>query len=279
MKSIIEVVENQAVNLESPPEVRILYSSFLNRQVKLELIDFKANSFSGKRGLLLLNDGQDLEKMRILKTTEQLSLSGTIIPTTVVCITAGERKSEYGVAGEPDYLGRGAKAGLYNNFIIHELMPFINSFTGTYFPPETTAFAGCSLGGLSALDIVISNPGYFGMAGVFSGSLWWRSKSYQDGYTDIDRIIHNKVNQTTLKNHFRCWLMAGTYDENTDRNRSGVVDAVEDTLDMFELLSEKMNDPSKNLHLRIINEGSHSTETWANHFPDFLHHCFGKHLY
>lgn len=279
MKSIIEVVENQALNLETAPNIRTLYSSFLKRPVKLELIDFKINSFSGKRGLLLLNDGQDLEKMRISKSVEHLSLKGTIIPTTVVSITAGERKNEYGVAGEPDYLGRGAKAGLYNNFIIHELLPYINSITGTYFPPETTAFAGCSLGGLSALDIVISNPNHFGMAGIFSGSLWWRRKSYLEGYTDIDRIIHDKVNQTILKDHFRCWLMAGTYDENNDRNRSGVADAVEDTLDMYELLSEKMNDPSKNLHLRIINEGGHNTETWANHFPDFLHHCFGKHLY
>ena len=73
--------------------------------------------------------------------------------------------------------------------------------------------------------------------------------------------------------------MDGTYDENNDRNRSGVADAVEDTLDMYELLSGKMKDPSKNLHLQIINEGAHNTETWADHFPDFLHHCFGKHLY
>ncbi len=279
MKSIIEVVENQALNLESPPEIRTLYSAFLKRPVKLEVIDFKINSISGKQGLLLLNDGQDLEKMRISKSVEHLTLTGAIIPTTIVSITAGERKSEYGVADEPDYLGRGAKAGLYNNFIINELMPYINSLTGKYFSPDSTAFAGCSLGGLSALDIVVSNPNHFGMAGVFSGSLWWRRKSYLEGYTDIDRIIHHKVNLTTLKDHFRCWLMAGTYDENNDRNRSGVADAVEDTLDMYELLAEKMKDPSKNLHLRIIEEGSHDTETWANHFPDFLHHCFGKHLY
>ncbi len=279
MKKIVEVAENQTVKLESPLEIRSIYSSFLKRPVKLELIGNEINSFSGKRGLLLLNDGQDLKKMRISESIEQLLCTDSIIPTTVVSITAGERRNEYGVAEEPDYLGRGAKAGLYNNFIIHELMPYINSVTGIYFPPETTAFAGCSLGGLSALDIVISNPNHFGMAGVFSGSLWWRSKSYQEGYTDNDRIIHNKVNQTILKDHFRCWLMAGTYDENNDRNRSGVNDAVEDTLDMYELLSGKMNDPSKNLHLRIVNEGNHDTETWANHFPDFLHHSFGKHLY
>lgn len=279
MKSIIEVVENQAVNFQSPPKIRTLYSSFLKRPVKLEVIDYKINNISGEKGLLFLNDGQDLEKMRICKSVEHLSLLGAIIPTTIVSIMAGERKSEYGVAGEPDYLGRGSKAGLYNDFIIHELMPYINAITGVHFPAETTAFAGCSLGGLSALDIVISNPNHFGMAGVFSGSLWWRRRSYLEGYTDTDRIIHDKVNQTTLKDHFRCWLMAGTCDERNDRNRSGVADAVEDTLDMYELLSGKMKDPSKNLHLRIINEGGHNTETWADHFPDFIHHCFGKHLY
>lgn len=69
--------------------------------------------------------------------------------------------------------------------------------------------------------------------------------------------------------------MAGTNDELNDRNSSGVIDAVEDTLDLYELLSNKMKRASQNLFLKIVNGGHHHPGTWANHFPEFLQTTFG----
>ncbi len=276
MKRKIEVADYQRVEKSITRQIFSIYSGFLKRVVQVQLLAYEDGRKNEPKGLLLLNDGQDLEKLELEQTLHQISTSGKTIPFIIVAISAGERKSEYGVSGTPDYLGRGAKAHLYQDFIIHEMMPWIQAKTGHFFSPELTAFAGCSLGGLSALDVAISNPGYFGMAGVFSGSIWWRSKAYEEGYTDNDRIILNKLKEVHLSDYFRCWLMAGTNDEKNDRNRSGIIDAVEDTLDLYELLNNKMRSPSNNLTLRIINGGYHHPSTWANQFPDFLYTAFRK---
>lgn len=252
-----------------------LYSSFLKRMVAVEVINTGSIDQKQHKGLLLLNDGQLSGALRIQQTINKLHKSGHIMPVQVVAIHAGERQSEYGVSGTKDYMGRGNKAMLYENFIIRELLPWLNAASDNNYAPMHTAFAGFSLGGLSAIDIVAANPAWFSTAGVFSGSLWWRSKSYEDGYTDCDRIIFSKLSKSKLSNHFRCYLMAGTNDERNDRNGNGIIDAVDDTLDLFDLLSMKITAPEKNLHLSIVEGGRHEPATWSLQLPEFLIHAFG----
>ena len=110
-----------------------------------------------------------------------------------------ERRMEYGVAGKPDYKGRGAKAGLYTSFIFEELLPFLRKRYAVTSVQEK-AFAGFSLGGLSAMDIVWNHPGEFHKTGIFSGSFWWRSIDQTDkGYDDEKhRIMHQLVREGKL---------------------------------------------------------------------------------
>lgn len=253
-----------------------LNSFFLRRNVEVEIISTGAVDQKEHRGLLLLNDGQLAGELHIQETLLELYKSGQIIPTEVVAIHAGERQSEYGVSGTEDYLGRGNKARLYEYFVIGELLPWLNAVTDKKYSPDHTAFAGFSLGGLSAIDIASSNPLWFSTAGVFSGSLWWRSRSYEEGYTDSDRIIFNKISKSASLEDFRCYLMAGTNDERNDRNENGIIDAVDDTLDLFDLLSIKINKPAKNLLLSIVEGGKHDPATWSLQFPEFLLHAFGR---
>jgi enterochelin esterase-like enzyme len=241
----------------------------------MEVIHTEAIHRKDHKGLLLLNDGQLSGALQIEQTINELYKSGYIVPVEVVAIHAGDRQSEYGVSGTKDYLGRGEKASHYENFIIRELLPWLNDGNVNNYSPEQTAFAGCSLGGLSAIDIVTSNPTSFSTAGVFSGSLWWRQKSYEEGYTDDDRILFSKINRSGLADHFRCYLMAGTNDERNDRNGNGIIDAVDDTLDLFDLLSTRIKQPDQNLFLNIVNGGRHDPATWSKQFPKFLVHAFG----
>lgn len=63
--------------------------------------------------------------------------------------------------------------------------------------------AGFSLGGLSALDLVWNHANEFSKVGIFSASLWWRRKSYEDGYDDEkDRLMHLQINKGT----YHPWL-------------------------------------------------------------------------
>ena len=147
--------------------------------------------------LLLINDGQNMEELGLTAILDDLISRGQIEPLVCVAIHTGkERKIEYGTAKCADYLGRGAKAALYTQFIFEELLPFIHS---TYNIPsfKEKSFAGFSLGGLSALDIVWNHPDEFSKAGVFSGSFWWRTRGLDARWF------------TTQHGHrFREWLSA-----------------------------------------------------------------------
>jgi enterochelin esterase-like enzyme len=76
--------------------------------------------------ILLINDGQDMERMGFEGILNNLYDKRSISPVLCVAIHAGlERKMEYGTASEPDFKGRGAKAAAYSRFILEELLPLV----------------------------------------------------------------------------------------------------------------------------------------------------------
>jgi len=226
--------------------------------------------------LLLLNDGQEIEALQIKQTLQNLYDNNSISPLVIVAIHAGdERLQEYGVAERPDFKNRGAKAGLYAQFIITELLPAINELLPEH-KFKTTALAGFSLGGLSALDIAWNNAELFDKVGVFSGSLWWRSKEIGKGYTDADRIAQAMIRETNGKPELKFWLQTGTKDEIADRNQNGIIDSIDDTIDLIkELESKDYKRPADVNYIEVVG-GGHDAPTWAKAMPKFLCWAFGK---
>ena len=213
-------------------------------------------------GLLLINDGQDLGKMGFEGCSSFLCAG----------IYAGpERKMEYGTAAMPDYAGRGAKAKAYTRFIIEELLPAIRErYPQTRFTQK--AFAGWSLGALSAMDIVWAHPEVFSKAGLFSGSFWWRTKDQTDpAYDeDRDRIMHHLVRTGQYHPGQQFFFQCGTADETEDRNHNGVIDSIDDTQDLIKELIAKGYSPIKDIYYLEVPGGQHDLTTWAAVMPGFL---------
>ncbi|SDM27750.1 alpha/beta hydrolase [Siphonobacter aquaeclarae] len=220
--------------------------------------------------LLLVNDGQDFERLQLKARLESLMRHGEIPPLVVVGVHANERRlSEYGTAGLPDYKGRGNLASAYTQFIIDELIPHLEHSYRVN--GQKRYFAGFSLGGLSALDICWQHDTTFAGVGIFSGSLWWRSRAYDEGYDDEnDRIMHVRVRNTTAKPALRFWFQAGTDDEQEDRNQNGIIDAIDDTLDLMRELQTKGYRQDADYTYLEVSGGQHNPETWGAVFPDFL---------
>ncbi|RPD39813.1 alpha/beta hydrolase [Chitinophaga barathri] len=238
------------------------YSLFLQREVTFDVY-LPANTKDTPH-LLLMNDGQDLDQLGFPSMLEHLQ--DTSHPSLwVVAVHAGaQRMQEYGTARHVDYQGRGCKAALYTRFIMRELLPFLESRYHRPFPDKT--FAGFSMGGLSALDIVWNNPQAFHKAGVFSGSLWWRSSNGNPP----QRIMHRQVREGRFHPDLRFYFEAGTQDEESDRNVNGVVDAVDDTEDLVQLLEEKGYEKGKHIKYELVQGGKHDMATWAGVMPGFL---------
>ncbi|WP_462264598.1 alpha/beta hydrolase [Mucilaginibacter sp.] len=250
-----------------------LPSSYLQRDVTCTILGTEGVL---PENLLLLNDGQEIESLNLKASLQYQYERKGIAPLLVVAIGAGEERiQEYGIAGQPDYKQRGTKADSYNRFVVEELFPAI-ALQAPVEEFKIKAFAGFSLGGLSALDIAWHNDDLFNKVGVFSGSLWWRSKGLADGYTNDDRLIHRVIRESAGKPDLKFWLQTGTKDELADRNHNGIIDSIDDTIDLIkELESKGYTRPNDVQYLEIVG-GEHNTGTWAEAMPKFLCWAFGN---
>lgn len=253
-----------------------IMSEYLEREVTIDAYLPNEIQFPDQLSLLLINDGQDLPKMPFATILEDLLASGEIAPLICIGIHCGpDRKMEYGTGYSADFNGRGAKAGLYGKFIFDELLPHIRKrFQMPHFKDKS--FAGFSLGGLSALDIVWNHAGEFVRAGVFSGSLWWRRKAYEDGYDDEqDRLMHLQIRKGSFAPWLRFFIQCGGLDEAADRNNNGIIDSIDDALDLIVELKAKGYTDDHIQYLELP-EGKHDVPTWAEAFPAFLKWGWGR---
>lgn len=252
-------------------------SAHLQRLVTLTIVQTPMPQDKNSLNLLLLNDGQDIEKLRLKEIMDSLFRKKLISPLLVAGIHAGDRLKEYGVAGYPDYLGRGNKAGEYSAFILDELYPYILKRSALH-KFKSVVFAGCSLGGLSAFDITWDHPDLINKAGIFSGSFWWRDKDeHAPEYSDEnDRIMLNKVHSSGKHTLVKCWFYAGEKEEKGDRNKNGIIDVIDDTKDLIELLRSKYQEDSNYIPLVLDENGQHNQAYWSKHLAEFLIWAFGK---
>jgi iron(III)-enterobactin esterase len=252
-------------------------SKFLKRQVIIDCYLPKNIHSINDLSLLLVNDGQNLEEMNFSKMLNQLLKANEIAPLLCVGIHAGkDRRNEYGTANVLDYQGLGAKAKAYHQFILEELLPFIHIQYGIE-RFKQKAFAGFSLGGLTAIDITWNYPDIFSIAGVFSGSLWWRTKSLEDDYNnDMDRIMHQQIKNGKYHPGLRFYFTTGSLDEIADRNNNGIIDSIDDTMDLIRELKELGYNSDHEIKYINYEDGRHDVPTWGRAMPAFLLWGWGK---
>ena len=198
-------------------------------------------------------------------------------PLLIVGIHAGDRLKEYGVAGIPDYLGRGNLAKAYENFIVDELYPYLKKKMAVR-RFHSVVMAGCSLGGLSAFDMAWSHAGLISKVGVFSGSFWWRDKDDKapDYSDEKNRIMLSKVRASKKKPRLQYWFYAGAKEETGDRDKDGIIDVVDDTRDLIQLIGNKKFSSPKDIKYTEDQNGLHDYTSWSRQLPGFLIWAFGE---
>ncbi len=248
-----------------------LYSRHLQRNVKLHILHTPPPSDRTLYNLLILNDGQNMDSLRVKETMDSLYKAGKILPLVIIGVEAGDRMKEFGVTDKPDYLGRGNKAGFYDAFIINELYPYAKKNSGVR-KFQTVVIAGCSLGGLSAFDIAWNHPDKISKVGVLSGSFWWRDKASEDSsYSDEkNRILFSKLKASRKKPGLQYWFYAGAAEEKGDRDHDGIIDVIDDTKDIISLLEKKNIVPADGIVYTESPTGVHNYSSWSSVFPQFL---------
>lgn len=254
-----------------------IYSRHLQEHIKLTIISTPMPDNKSNMNLLLLNDGQDVEKLRLKEITDSLYKKKLIAPLLIVAIHAGKRIEDYGVCGYPDFENKGSRADKYDAFISEELYDFAKKKAGVR-KFKSVVMAGCSLGGLSAFDIAWNHADKIDKVGIFSGSFWWRDKDTLavDYEEDKNRILLNKIKSSRKKPKLQYWFYAGAKEETSDRDKDGITDIVDDTKDLIALIKSKnVCSPSDIIYVESP-EGKHDYNDWSKALPTFLIWAFGN---
>ena len=251
-------------------EQKTYFAQALQRDVWIEIILPPKYRKSAQYPLVIFNDGQDFKALGIHKTLTDLYKQKLISEAIIVGVHCNDNRiNEYGTASIPDYQNRGNKAAEYTHFIINELLPFLRQQYPISEDKKDIAIAGFSLGGLSAFDIAWHHASIFSKVGVFSGALWWRSEAFHQDNPDAHRIVHDMVAQSEKREGLRFWFQTGTLDETSDRNNNGIIDAIDDTLDLIACLREKQY-AEQDLTYVEIEDGEHNPQTWGKAILAFL---------
>ena len=225
---------------------------------------------------LYVNDGQDQESLQIRETLAKLFQRRQLPHIIVVAIaTNDERLHEYGTVVCSNAQNLGTKAGEYGRFLTTELTPIINQRFRTSQNPSDIGICGASLGGLSAFDIAWNHPELFGVVGVMSGSFWWRAAEDETKMPPNQLIAHEMVKGTAVKPNLRLWFEAATLDEASDRDNNGVIDAIQDTLELIDELEKIGFRRGEDVSYLEVPGGRHNYDTWSQIFPHFLRWAFG----
>jgi enterochelin esterase-like enzyme len=218
-----------------------------------------------------LNDGQNLfeaisafggVEWGVDETADRLIRQGAVPPMIVVGIdnTGKDRLREYVPyrSFHPKMLR--VQGRHYPDFLMKEVMPFVESTYRIAPGPENTGLGGSSLGALIALYTAIARPGVIGKLLLESPSLWVASRqAIKD--SRVVRIWPERI-----------FLAAGTAEAGTPERSRSVVDDVRELAAILRraVLSEKR------LRMVIKDGASHTEAAWAERFPEALQFLFGE---
>jgi enterochelin esterase-like enzyme len=258
---------------------------------KLQIIEFQSKVFRNTRMLrvwlpvgynseisrdrlypiLYLNDGQNLfdpatafggNDWRVGYTADALIREGLIPPLIIVGIDNAqvERMKEYLPYRSLNPTVLRPQGKRYPDFLINEVMPFVQERFRIARGSESTGLGGSSLGGLIALYTAVDRPGIFGRLLIESPSLFVSNR----------RMLK-------YSRYFRQWpkrvyLGIGTAESGRpDKDRRFVEDLRE-----LERLIRRAGLEDDRLRIWIDEGANHNEAQWAKRFPEALKFLYGN---
>jgi len=217
-----------------------------------------------------LNDGQNLfeaatsftgVEWQVDETAERLIGEGAVPPMIIVGIdNAGkDRIREYMPHRSMNPMMLRVQGRHYPDFLMKEVMPFVERNYRVATGAENTGLGGSSLGGLIALYTVMVRPGVIGRLLVESPSLWASGRQ---------AIRESRAVRIWPE---RIFLGVGTAEAGSAERSRTVVDDVRELAAILRraVLSEKR------LRLMIKDGAGHNEAAWAERFPEALRFLFG----
>lgn len=221
--------------------------------------------------VLYLNDGQNLfeaatsftgVEWQVDETSDRLIREGVVPPMMIVGMDNGgkDRLREYMPHRSLHPMMLCVQGSRYPNFLMKEVMPFVERNYRVAAGAENTGLGGSSLGALITLYTAALRPDVIGRALIESPSLWASNRQMIRESREIRRWPQ------------RVFLATGTAEAGqADRDQS----MVDDVRELGAILRRAGLDNTR-LRLVIDEGGSHHEAAWARRFPEALAFLFGK---
>jgi enterochelin esterase-like enzyme len=221
--------------------------------------------------VLYLNDGQNLfesatafagVEWQVDETADRLIREGAVPPMIFVGMdnTGKERIREYMPFRSMHPRMLRVRGRYYPDFLMKEVMPFVERTYRVATGPENTGLGGSSLGALIALYTVVARPGVIGRLLLESPSLWASGRQLVRESRSV-RIWPERM-----------FLAVGTAEAGSAERSRTVVDDVRELAAILRraVLSERR------LRLVIKDGAGHNEAAWAERFPEALRFLFGQ---
>jgi hypothetical protein len=87
--------------------------------------------------------------------------------------------------------------------------------------------------------------------------------------------MHLQVRNGFFHPWLQFFIQCGALDETADRNKNGIIDSIDDALDLIvELKAKGYTD--NHINYLLLEDGKHDIVTWANALPQFLQWGWGR---
>jgi enterochelin esterase-like enzyme len=221
--------------------------------------------------VLYLNDGQNLfeaetsytgVEWQVDETADRLIREGAVPPMIIVGIdnATKDRIREYMPHRSMHPVMLRVQGRYYPDFLMKEVMPFVERHYRVSTGPEHTGLGGSSLGALIALYTAMARPGVIGRLLLESPSLWASGR------------VAIKESRTARIWPERIFLAAGTVEAGSAERSRTVVDDVRE----LEAILRRAVLSERRLRLVIKDGAGHSEGAWAERFPEALQFLFGQ---
>jgi len=218
-----------------------------------------------------LNDGQNLfetstafggVEWQVDETADRLIREGAVPPMIIVGMdnTGKDRIREYMPHRSMTPVMLRVQGRHYPDFLMKEVMPFVEQTYRVATGPENTGLGGSSLGALIALYTAMAQPGVIGYLLLESPSLWASGRQAIKESRSV-RIWPERI-----------FLAVGTAEAgNAERSRS----VVDDVRELAAVIRRAVLSESR-LRLLIKDGAGHNEAAWAERFPETLRFLFGE---
>ena len=221
--------------------------------------------------VLYLNDGQNLfesstafagVEWQVDETADRLIRESTVPPMILVGMdnTGKERIREYMPFRSMHPRMLRVQGRYYPDFLMKEVMPFVERNYRAATGPENTGLGGSSLGGLIALYTAIARPGTIGRLLLESPSLWASGRQ---------RVKESRSVRIWPE---RMFLAVGSSEAGSAARSRTVVD---DVRELAAIMRRAVLSESR-LRLVVKDGAGHNEAAWAERFPEALRFLYGS---